>query len=137
MKLFTPSELSTYKNTAKAPTIPPATPTTAPAVCIAPAPVLLTAVADADADAAATLLGKLIAPAPPTVLFGPPFCTTALPPLALLAAPDVVLVLVNTGMLVALGPQTQWLMVPSATLANMLMHAGAEDALQAMAAGSL
>jgi hypothetical protein len=39
---------SSHKNTAKAPTNPPATPTTTPAVCIAAAPV---DTADADADA--------------------------------------------------------------------------------------
>ena len=39
--------------------------------------------------------------------------------------------------LVALGPHTQWLMVPSLTDANILTQAGADEALQAIAPASL
>jgi hypothetical protein len=45
--------------------------------------------------------------------------------------------LARTPTLVALAPHTQWLIVPSLILANMLTQNGADEAVHAMAAGSL
>jgi hypothetical protein len=45
--------------------------------------------------------------------------------------------LAKTPTLVALAPQTQWLMVPSGILAYMLTQKGADEAVHAMAMGSL
>jgi uncharacterized membrane protein YeiB len=130
----------TQRNTAKAPTIPPATPTIAPAVCIAPPPVLLTldaAAAFADDAAAGAAAAAAAAGVPFTA---PRLAVDCTPPWTILLASavelalaSVLVALASTATLVALAPHTQWLMDP----ANMFTQLGAEEALHAMAMGSL
>lgn len=125
-------QLPLHKNTANAPT---ATPIIAPAVCIAPPPVLLTLdgalcpVTDPDG------VGRFNAPAPP-LLFGPS-CLIALAPRVTLVLPALVVALAATFTLVAVAPQIQWFIVPWLMLACMFTQNGADEAVHAIAAGSL